>query len=231
MSKMLASVANLDEALEAMRAEADIIDLKAPASGSLGALPLASVREIVTAIAGKCPVSATIGDLPMEPVTVFKAVETLAMTGVDFAKIGFFPGGDCHQTLAALRRLAEAGVSMVAVLFGDQKPELELVKAVAEARFVGVMLDTMDKRAGSLTQVCTADYLVEFIAKAKTYGLLSGLAGSLRPNDIPALLDLHPDYLGFRGALCRHHERTASLDPDSARSIRRMIPVGSKSDI
>ena len=59
MSGMLASVENLAEALLVLEAGADIIDLKSPSAGALGALPLTTVREIVQVLAGRRPVSAS----------------------------------------------------------------------------------------------------------------------------------------------------------------------------
>ena len=91
MTGMLASVENLAEARQVLEAGVDIIDLKSPSEGSLGALPLKTVGEIVQAIGGLHPLSATIGDLPMDPQRVFQAVEAMAGTGVDYVKIGLFP--------------------------------------------------------------------------------------------------------------------------------------------
>jgi len=223
MTGMLASVENLAEALCVLEAGADIIDLKSPSSGALGALPVETVKQIVVTLAGRRPISATIGDLPMEPARVAAAVETMAATGVDFVKIGFFPGGDWNQTISALSPLAENGVRMVAVLFGDQNPGLTPIAQLADAGFSGVMLDTMDKRGGSLSQICSLTYLSDFVAEAKAYHLLCGLAGSLRQTDVPALLNLHPDYLGFRGALCLQSERTAALDINAVQTIRACL--------
>lgn len=220
MTLMLASVGNRAEALCVLEAGADIIDLKNPAAGALGALPVETVKEVVAAINGLRPVSATVGDLPMQPQTVREAVEAMAATGVDYVKIGFFPGGDWQGTLHALEPVAARGVALVAVLFGDQKPDLAWLEALSMAGFRGAMLDTCDKQAGSLTQVCSLEALRDFVAEAKAHGLLCGLAGSLRRADIPRLLDLNPDYLGFRGALCGRHERTAGLDPDAVRAVR-----------
>ena len=44
--------------------------------------------------------------------------------------------------------------------------------------------------------------LIVSCAGAVPKGLLTGLAGSLEAADVPRLLLLAPDYLGFRGALC-----------------------------
>ena len=43
--------------------------------------------------------------------------------------------------------------------------------------------------------------------------MLAGLAGSLRIGDIPWLVTLRPDILGFRGGLCESFERARPLYP------------------
>ncbi|MFZ4700452.1 MAG: (5-formylfuran-3-yl)methyl phosphate synthase [Candidatus Methylumidiphilus sp.] len=223
MSGMLASVENLAEALLVLEACVDIIDLKSPSNGALGALPLETVGQIVQAVGGRLPVSATIGDLPMEPQWVRQAVESMAGTGVDYVKIGLFPGGDWQQTVSGLSPLAVRGVRLVAVLFGDQNPGLGQIAELAKAGFSAAMLDTLDKQGGSLTHVCTHDFLRDFVAEVKAYGMVCGLAGSLRQADVTQLLNLRPDYLGFRGALCLRHDRTAGLDANAVRIIRRLV--------
>lgn len=214
MSGFLASVRNLDEALvAAATGVVDILDLKAPERGALGALDVPDVATIVTRLKGTPTISATIGDLPLVPGEVANAVRAMAATGVDYVKIGLFPGGDVSGTLAALAPLARSGVRLVAVLFGDEDPRPELAGPLAAAGFAGCMLDTADKARGALTQLCTPAQLECFVTGVRRHGLLCGLAGSLRREDIPALLRLQPDYLGFRGALCRGHSRTQQLDP------------------
>ena len=223
MTGFLASVANLAEARLAAAAGVDIIDLKAPRSGALGALPAAEVREIVAELGNQRPVSATIGDLPMDPATVFAATREMADTGVNFVKIGLFPGGDWSETVNALGPIASGGTRLVAVLFGDQAQDLNWVSRLAQAGFSGIMMDTMDKGRGSLTDICSLDYLGEFVALVRGQGLLCGLAGSLRSADIPPLLKLSPDYLGFRGALCHGHRRISGLDVTALQNIRVIL--------
>ncbi len=223
MTGMLASVSTLAEAQLALKAKVDILDLKQPDQGTLGALDVKTVREIVLLVDGRIPVSATVGDLVMQPEIVTMAVQAMADTGVDYIKIGFFPGGDWTGSIASLGKLAARGLPLIAVLFADAEPDLAIVSALARAGFTGVMLDTMDKRRGSLSSVLDREELAAFIDAAKTLRLLTGLAGSLRLQDIPGLLPLQPDYLGFRGALCRQHERTARLEPAALDQIRQAI--------
>jgi uncharacterized protein (UPF0264 family) len=222
MTGMLASVASLAEARQIQEIGVDIIDLKNPTEGALGALPVADVGRIVSQLGRDRPVSATVGDLPMDPDAVLSAVEAMAATGVDYVKIGFFPGGDWAGVIHGLSALARRNVRLVAVLFGDESPEPHWVGELATAGFVGAMLDTRDKKNGSLRQVCPNDYLRAFVAETRSHGLLCGLAGSLRVPDIAPLLALKPDYLGFRGALCGG-DRTDALDPNAVHTILNLI--------
>jgi uncharacterized protein (UPF0264 family) len=223
MSGMLASVTSLAEARIALAAGVDIIDLKAPEKGALGAVPVAVVREVVAAIGGACPVSATIGDQPLQPEPVLASVLQMADAGVDYVKIGFFDGGDLSATLDALALPASGGLKLIAVLFGDRQPDIACLDAIAAAGFCGVMLDTQDKQRGSLLDCCEIVFLADFVTAARERGLLCGLAGSLRSGDVETLLPLAPDYLGFRGALCVGSRRTERLDEDAVREIRRLV--------
>lgn len=222
MTGMLASVNSLPEALLALAAKVDIIDLKEPSRGALGALDVSLVREIVQVIQGRCPVSATVGDLPMHAETLAAAVTTMAATGVDFVKIGFFPDGDYQPVINALAALVQDS-ALIAVLFADKQPDFGLLPALKAAGFAGVMLDTMDKASGSLTAVLSAEEIQAFVAQARSQRLLCGLAGSLRREDVADLLSHQADYLGFRGALCEQHNRVAELSPAALMAIRQLI--------
>ncbi len=226
MTGMLASVSKLDEALKILNFEVDIIDLKQPSQGALGALDTMTVARIVKAINGQCPISATVGDLPMIPEVIVSAVTDMAATGVDYIKIGFFPGSDWQGTLDALTPLAHAGLALIGVIFADSELELNSVPAFKQAGFKGVMLDTMDKGLGSLSHFLSEDAIAAFVAKCSEVKLLCGLAGSLRAEDIPNLLRHKPDYLGFRGALCRRHDRTARLDDEAILAVKKAFLYG-----
>lgn len=224
MTGMLASVRNLAEARLALKTGVDIVDLKAPEHGSLGALPAEEVGRIVAEMGGTVPVSATIGDLPLDPDPICRAVLEMAATGVDYVKIGMFRGGDWGSTLVTLSHLASRGTRLVAVLFADNLPDFDWIARLKKSGFAGVMLDTQDKTRGSLTGLLDRPTLERFVDETQEQGLLCGLAGSLRSADIPDLLTLQPDYLGFRGALCHSARRTADLDPEALAAVRQMIP-------
>jgi uncharacterized protein (UPF0264 family) len=223
MSKMLASINCLDEAIMAEQANVDIIDLKQPSLGALGALETDLVTIIVNSPQLTKATSATVGDLPMQANLIFNAVEKMAATGVDYVKIGFFPEGNWQAIIQQLKPLTQAGIKLIAVLFADQNPDINHIKDFAQAGFRGIMLDTMNKKNGSLTQIMSLKKIQSFVETSKKYKLLCGLAGSLRLQDIPDLNQLQADYLGFRGALCHQHQRTASLNQPALLAIRSAL--------
>ncbi|MBK8814371.1 MAG: (5-formylfuran-3-yl)methyl phosphate synthase [Methylococcaceae bacterium] len=223
MTGMLASVNSLEEALTVAGAEVDIIDLKEPRAGALGALQVTLVKEIVLALKGRCPVSATVGDLPMQPELVYSAAQVMADTGVDYVKIGIFPNGEITGVLEMLKTIA-LDKNLIAVLFADSRPDFQLIDSIKSANFCGVMLDTFDKSKGSLTSVMTLSEISAFVRYAKSHQLLCGLAGSLSADDIPLLLPVESDYLGFRGALCEKHNRVERLSIHEVQRIRKQIP-------
>jgi len=223
MSKMLASVNCLSEAIIAQEANVDIIDLKQPALGALGALDTQLVETIVQSPVLNKPISATVGDLPMQADIIFNAVEAMAATNVDYVKIGFFPDSDWLPVIHKLSQLSQRGIQLIAVLFADQNPDMHCIQDFAKAGFAGIMLDTMQKQQGSLVEVMSFAQIQHFVTLAKAQQLLCGLAGSLREKDIAPLLPLKADYLGFRGALCEQQQRTATLNHQALLNIQSLL--------
>lgn len=223
MTRLLASVTNADEAQAALEGGADIIDLKNPLQGALGALPLADIGKIVALMDGRRIISATVGDLPMEPSLLASAVKETAATGVDIVKIGLFGTQDHKACIEAMRPLAAAGIKIVAVLFADMTPDFSLLPRLAATGFHGVMLDTAVKDGQRLTSWLGPEALRLFVEQGRALRLLSGLAGSLAIDDVPALKVLAPDYLGFRGALCLGSKRTATLDVQRLQDVRKVL--------
>lgn len=219
---MLASVSGPDEADIALAGGADIVDCKDPNQGALGAVDAATLRAILARIAGRREVSAVAGDLPMQPDILRPAAEAMAATGIAFVKIGLFPGGDPAAAIRALAPLA-ARARLVAVLFADLAPDFSLLPLLAQAGFKGAMLDTARKGEGRLLDHMPLPALRRFVAACQAQGLLCGLAGALEAPDVPRLLLLQPDVLGFRGALCANG-RASTLDPARVALIRALIP-------
>ncbi|MCB5187628.1 (5-formylfuran-3-yl)methyl phosphate synthase [Methylobacillus caricis] len=223
MTKLLVSVTNAEEALQAVEAGADIIDLKNPLEGALGALPLSVIEGAVLAVDGRRITSATIGDLPMDPDLVLEAVKAVAACGVDIVKVGFFGTASQHQEcIAALKPVVrQHNVSIVAVLMADMSPDFEIVQTLRQAGFFGVMLDTARKDGRHLLNHMSLCQLQDFLESA--HGLQTGLAGSLKMENIEQLKKLKPSYIGVRGAVCESFNRVAKLSKAQVSALKFVL--------
>ncbi len=229
MTGMLASVRNLEEAELVYHGGADIIDLKEPSEGALGAAPLSEIHRVVDDLWEKCVVSATIGDLPADPAKINEKVIQTAETGVDYVKVGMFSERHIESCLPNLIYCANKGIAVIAVFFADMDFDIDFaIATAADARLKGVMLDTAHKGSGGLLTHKNIMQLEYFVNRAKQKGLITGLAGALSTKDISTLLNVSPDYVGFRTALCDSNIRAGSLNEQAIQSVRASIPIPEK---
>ncbi len=219
MSALLASIASLGEIEIAIAGGADIVDLKDPAKGALGAWAIPRIVEATSVLRGRRQISATVGDLPMEPKTLAAAVRAVSGAGVDIVKIGMFEG-ERRECIAALAGAAAAGTRLAAVLFADREPDFALLPVLRNAGFFAVMLDTADKSGGALRDHMNDHTIALFATAARSLGLRVGLAGSLMPGDIAPLMRVSPEFLGFRRALCGAKGRTGAIDAQAVAALR-----------
>jgi uncharacterized protein (UPF0264 family) len=230
VTALLASVRSVDEALGAVAAGADIIDLKDPQAGALGALPPALIGEIVARVrsTSRAPLSATIGDLADGEIDeMLRRVQATGCTGVDFVKVGIAAGP--HARLA-VEALASIDQPVVPLFLADEGIDLGLVEAACAAGFPIVMVDTADKRAGSLFDRVALPALRRYLEITRGVETRAGLAGSLRADHVPALRELSPAIAGFRGALC-DGTRTGTLVPAKVKALRAALPPLRASDL
>jgi uncharacterized protein (UPF0264 family) len=221
MTALLASVRTAEEARLAVGAGADIVDLKEPRAGALGALPLLLIESIVAQVRAiaTVPVSATIGDLDDGAINErVERVFATARTGVDYVKVGM-PRREAGAALARLRALP---VPVVPLFFADDGLDFPSIETAAALGFPIVMVDTADKAAGSLFDCVDMAALRRMLVIVRRAGARAGLAGSLRAGHVPALRELAPDIAGFRGALCEG-SRVGRLDPGRLRTLRAAL--------
>lgn len=212
MIRLLVSVRSVEEALRVAEGGADFIDLKEPAKGALGGLPAATIRDIVAALregGSALPISATIGDVPLHELDeILARVATVGACGVDIVKVGIERSPAAG---AVLRSLAEVGRPLVPVFIADRGLDERAVSLALSLGFAGVMVDTADKRAGSLFEALPLEAVKRFVAMAREAGVMVGVAGALRREQAPLIAQLRPDFAGFRSAVCTG-ERSGALD-------------------
>lgn len=230
MPQLLISVTSVNEAQVALQCGADIIDLKDPDQGALGALPLNLITEVVTFIHAKGEhekkvVSATIGDLPMVPELLLQHVLALSKTKVDIIKIGFFRDAnikffDYQPCLDVLTSVTESGVKLIAVLFAEYTYPDSLLAAIKNAGFYGVMFDTSVKSGATFLDYFSIDAMKVVANNVQAQGLFFGLAGSLNLQHVEMVKAIGPDYIGLRGGVCVNNQRKSKLDPEKIIAIR-----------
>lgn len=208
---------SIEEAKIALDNGADIIDLKNPHKGALGALPISLVQSITQFVQQYRPntiISATIGDVPMQPQLLQAHVMEMAKTNVGFIKIGFFEADDYQECLSALQLLTQNGLKLIAVLFAEYTYPQTLINALHKTGFVGIMLDTANKNGCTLLDHYSKEALQFFTQEVQSLALLLGFAGSLKSQHIVSFKHLAPTYLGFRGGVCENNQRTQHLNAD-----------------
>ncbi|MDM0115963.1 (5-formylfuran-3-yl)methyl phosphate synthase [Variovorax sp. J22R133] len=224
--KLLISVRSVEEALLVADGGADFIDLKEPGQGALGGLPVANIRDIVSALRRHgctLPLSATIGDVPMHDARRIAAcVDAVGACGVDYVKVGI--ERDLHAP-AVLDLLAESAWPVVPVFIADMGLEATHVARACALGFPGVMVDTQDKLAGSLFEAMPMDALRLFVDTVRGAGPMVGVAGALRSQHAPLLRELAPDFAGFRTAVCAG-ERSGAIDPERLRALTALMHGG-----
>ena len=230
--KLLVSVVDAGEAVAAAAAGADIVDVKNPAEGSLGAPSPAVIAAVRAAVPDELPVSAAIGDMPDLPGTAALAALGAARSGATFVKVGLW-GVATEPAAVALLRAVRAGVAdvpgtvVVAAAYADAQrvahaplPPQRLVRA-ASAAGVGVcLLDTAVKDGRGLLDWLSPDALTALVDEAHALGLEVALAGALRAEDLPVVRATGADIVGVRSAACGDGRRSGSLEAARVRALR-----------
>jgi uncharacterized protein (UPF0264 family) len=230
--KLLVSVVDVEEARVAAAAGADIVDVKNPAEGSLGAPSPAVIAGVRAAVPKELPVSAAIGDMPDLPGTAALAALGAARSGASFVKVGLWGVSTEAQAVVLLRAVREAvagvpGAVVVAGAYADAERVAhaplapELLPGVAQAAGVEVcLLDTAVKDGRGLLDWLSPNALTALVADAHDAGLRVALAGSLRAEDLPAVRATGADIVGVRSAACSDHRRAGPLDAARVRALR-----------
>jgi uncharacterized protein (UPF0264 family) len=233
MPKLLVSVRNVAEARLALAAAVDLIDIKEPSAGALGAASAATIDEIVRLVDRRCPTSVACGELIQSATDLVRGLAELnprdSRGWPNYVKVGLAGCGsiaDWPQRWRQLLEMLPAATVPVAVIYADWRAAdaprpaavIEQAKAVQRA---AILIDTFDKAGPGVLRLLSIDTLGALIEQAR--GLVPiVVAGQLTLDDAAAVARLGPDYLGVRGGVCRP-DRTGDLDRQRLTEWRRMI--------
>jgi hypothetical protein len=225
---LLVSPCSIEEASRSLAA--DIIDVKRPAEGSLGA-NFPWVIRAVKAMTEK-PVSAAIGDFDYRPGSAALAAYGAACAGADYVKIGLmFDGRErAREVIAAVVRAVKGEFpekSVVIAAYSDYArlgtiPPFEAACLAAECGADVAMIDTGLKDGRSTFDFMDEGTLADFTEANRGSGLLTALAGSFTFEHIASIKRINPDIMGVRGMVCGG-DRSATIEPALVEKALRMI--------
>jgi uncharacterized protein (UPF0264 family) len=236
--RLLVSVVDVDEARVAAAAGADIVDVKNPAEGSLGAPSPSVIAGVRAALPATLPVSAAIGDMPDLPGTAALAALGAARSGAALVKVGLWGVSTEAKAIDLLRAVRDGvadvpGALVVAAAYADAARVAhgplapELLPHVARAAGVEVcLLDTAVKDGRGLLDWLSPDELTSLVADAHDAGLQVALAGALFAEDLPVVRATGADIVGVRSAACGNGRRSGCLESARVRALRAACASG-----
>ena len=240
MTKLLVSVRNRMEAREALEGGADVIDVKEPQRGSLGAAGpdvWQAVRqlfgrpgELNAAGHAQVVLSVAVGEL----VDYDNRSLVTQLAGFHFAKIGVAGCSALHDWRQRYERwMKELPIETapVAVIYADYRDAKsptppQIIAAASEAGVRMLLIDTHDKLGGDLFVKMTTSELGEVVAEARAKNLMLALAGSLKLATLATALAFGPELVAVRGAVCRGG-RESVLDKELVKHFAQRLSTPS----
>lgn len=224
---LLISPINRQEALEAIEGGADIIDVKNPKEGSLGANFPWVIRSIRELTPNDMMVSATLGDVPYKPGTVSLAAVGAVISGANYIKVGLYGTKNYSQAREVMENVVKAvkdfneDLMVVASGYADAHrvgavDPMEIPRVAADSGADLAMVDTAVKDGKNLFDFMDGETILKFTEEAHSYGLKNALAGSIREEQLKTLHDLGCDVVGIRGAACTGGDRNSGSIQRSA---------------
>lgn len=228
--RLLVSPINIEEAKAAMAGGADILDVKNPKEGSLGANFPWVIRSVAGVAAGKLPVSATIGDFDYKPGTASLAALGAAFSGADYIKVGLLKIETQEQARDMLSHIVrsvkefDAEKKLVAAAYSDHArvgsiSPMALPEVAAECGADVVMVDTAIKDGRTTFEFMTESEIIEFISAGHDLGMEVAIAGTIKFKDLELLRRVAPDIIGVRGAVCGG-DRSGTIKEELVRRMK-----------
>ncbi len=220
--RLLVSVVSAAEARRALDGGADIIDVKDPSEGALGAPSPSVLSEVVREVGAAAPISVALGDLPNLPHTAALAARGAALSGAGYVKAGLRGVCELDSAVALMRAVADAvepQTAVIAAAYADadalDPPALApawLPELVKRAGISGALVDTFVKDGRGLYGWLSESDLAELIARTHEVGASFAVAGQLTRSQLRRAAAA--DVVGVRSAVCHGGDRAGALDAE-----------------
>jgi uncharacterized protein (UPF0264 family) len=218
--QLLVSVRSADEARAALAGGADLIDVKEPTRGPLGAADLPVIRDVIAAVNGRVAVSAAFGEW-------HEWVEQKAPAGLHYAKWGLARLTTPPSGVLTRIRMTDCAFFPVLVAYADHRraesPDPEwLAGAAVRYHFPAFLIDTAVKDGSTLLDWIAPATLARLRFELGDAGVPLALAGSLDEAAIRTLGPLVPNWFAVRGAACTGG-RSGTVCADRVRRLKDVI--------
>ena len=225
---LLVSVRSAEEAVAAVAAGADLIDVKEPAKGPLGMAEAEVVGAVVAAVGNKVPVSAALGEWSPNAITEAHWHLELALSYVKWGLAGYQHTPGWGEDLLDTRRQVPARIAVAMVAYADWQraksvPPAEVAKFARRYRYQALLLDTWGKDGKTLLNFLKPDEVAELVAGLRAGGVKVALAGSLGLEQVKQLKAAAPDWFAVRGAVCAGGKRDGVLDPTRVKKWKEAV--------
>ena len=224
--QLLISVRNVDEAELVSQCGVDIVDVKEPSKGSLGAASPEIFNQIARQFAKTCRLSLALGEL-----LEFNHVPSADLRGYQFAKVGLagcstLPDWKPHWSRWA--QWLEPAIRPVAVAYVDHHrcgaPAPQQIASHAASEGCDVfLLDTFFKQGSSLFDYISAQELENTIYFAQNLGMFVGVAGSVNETHLERIALCGANMIAVRGAVCQREERDSTIDSTKVIKFKEQI--------
>lgn len=226
---LLVSVRGGDEAVTALEAGADLIDVKEPSRGPLGIAHHESVAEVIAAVGGRVPVSAALGEWSPNILTEAHWHLELELDYVKWGLSGYQAAAAWGEELLETRRELPERMEVVAVAYADWEkagcaPPAEVARFAKRFRYRAFLLDTFQKdgKFGLFDAMKPAE-VAELVRNVQRGGVKVAVGGSLKPEQAKHFADAPPDWFAVRGSACAGGKRDGVIDPVRVRKWKEAI--------
>tara|TARA_B100000886_G_scaffold285025_1_gene209425 strand:- start:648 stop:1334 length:687 start_codon:yes stop_codon:yes gene_type:complete len=226
MSKLLISCKNISE-VSKIKNLVDIIDLKNPDIGSLGAWKIEEILNVTKQKKYMPLISATLGNFKNIDL-IINRLKKFDKLGLDYIKFGIF-SSDQKEIDLLIKRVVkeEIRTRVVAVLFADTKLNIEKIKfnliKFKKLKINHVMLDTQKKNNQGLLQIYNEDFLKDLVEIARLNNINIGFAGQLKEKDLAKLINFNPYLCGIRTAACFEMKRKNEISKTNVEKMRTLF--------
>jgi len=230
---LMVSVQNMEEAKQALKGNADIVDVKNLQEALVGSAHPWLVKEVRDYVPQETHASVTLGVVPNQVGTVAMAVYSAGLLNATSVKVGFMKTEyqmAVDILLASKEALNGTETKLIGSLFADNSlydglDPNKMVDLAKDGQCDGFLIDTLTKDGRNLFDFMSEEILTDIVYQGKSMGVSTALSGHLRLDNLDELARINPDIVGVRGAVCSKGERGNSVYWEAVAKFRKELDL------